>query len=148
MRVVLGCGTMDDLIDGVMTFEEETDGVNIAVQSFYLEDQSEPEDGQFVWAYRIRIENRSDDTVQLINRHWVITDARGKVDEVKGTGVVGEQPTLGPGEHFVYTSGTPLATPSGFMRGTYEMLRSDGSAFLADVPAFSLDSPFSETPLH
>ncbi len=139
---------MDDLIDGVMTFEEETEGVCVAVQSFFLDEQSDPDNNKFVWAYRIRIQNRSQDTVQLINRHWVITNGLGQVNEVKGPGVIGEQPTLKPGEHFVYTSGTPLTTPSGFMRGTYEMLRSDGSAFLVDVPAFSLDSPFSETPLH
>ena len=139
---------MDELIDGVMTFEEETDGVRIAVQSFYLEDQSSPDDSQYVWAYRIRIQNEAPQAVQLLNRHWIITDAKGAVNEVKGAGVVGEQPRLEPGQSFTYTSGTPLPTPSGFMRGTYEMIRDDGSAFLVRIPAFSLDSPDSEMPLH
>lgn len=139
---------MDELIDGVMTFEEETDGVRVAVQSYYLEEQSDPDEGQYVWAYRIRILNVAEQAVQLLNRHWIITDAKGSTSEVKGAGVIGEQPRLEPGQHFTYTSGTPLNTPSGFMRGTYEMIRDDGSAFLVEIPAFSLDSPDADMPLH
>lgn len=131
----------DELIDGVLTFEETTEGIHIAVQSYFLSEQSKPEAQQFVWAYRIRITNGGEHTVQLLNRHWVITDGMGGIQEVKGVGVVGEQPVLRPGDAFVYTSGTPLSTPSGFMRGSYEMQREDGVLFRATVPAFSLDSP-------
>ena len=132
----------EDLIDDVMTFEAVTDGVHVAVQSYFLREQSDETAGHFLWAYRIRITNESDHTVQLLNRHWVITDGTGSTKEVRGAGVVGEQPTLGPGEHFVYTSGTPLETPSGFMRGTYEFSHNDGTVFPVEIPAFSLDSPF------
>ncbi|WCL54560.1 Co2+/Mg2+ efflux protein ApaG [Gimibacter soli] len=131
----------DDLIDGVMTFEAITEGVRVAVQSYFLSGQSDPEEGSYVWAYRIRISNEGAATVQLINRHWIITDGHGGVQEVQGAGVVGEQPVLAPGERFVYTSGTPLSTPTGFMRGTYEMQRPDGTFFDVEIPAFSLDSP-------
>lgn len=133
--------TDDDLIDGVLTFEETTEGIHIAVQSYFLDEQSKPDYGQYVWAYRIQISNLSDRTVQLINRHWIITDGVGAVQEVKGVGVIGEQPIIRPGQSFTYTSGTPLSTPSGFMRGSYEMRREDGQLFPATIPAFSLDSP-------
>lgn len=138
----------DEFIDGVMTFEEESEGVIVEVQSYFLEEQSDPDENQFIWAYRIRITNEGDQMVQLLNRHWIITDGRGGTQEVKGAGVIGEQPVLAPGDHFIYTSGTPLNTPSGFMRGTYEMIRADGSAFLATIPAFSLDSPYGDSPIH
>ncbi|WP_262692373.1 Co2+/Mg2+ efflux protein ApaG [Kordiimonas aestuarii] len=131
----------DDLIDGVLTFEETTEGIHIAVQSYYLAEQSKPEAQQFVWAYRIRITNEAGQPVQLLNRHWMITDANGGLQEVKGVGVIGEQPVIRPGDTYIYTSGTPLSTPSGFMRGSYEMQRDDGVMFNAQVPAFSLDSP-------
>ncbi len=133
---------MEDLIEDVMTFEAETRGVRIAVQSYFLEDQSEPDDAQYVWAYRIKIINERAETVQLLNRHWVITDASGGTKEVKGEGVIGEQPVISPGQHFVYTSGTPLSTSSGFMRGNYEMQDEDGNHFLVEIPSFSLDSPY------
>lgn len=133
---------MEDLIDDVMTFEAETAGIRVAVQSYFLDDQSDPDQSRFVWAYRIRIANDSDITVQLLNRHWIITDAKGKVEEVKGEGVIGEQPVIGPGQSFTYTSGTPLSTPSGFMHGTYEMQDEDGSHFFVEIPSFSLDSPY------
>jgi len=131
----------DDLIDGVMTFEAVTAGVRVEVQSYFLSGQSEPEEGHYMWAYRIRISNEGAMPVQLINRHWIITDGNGGVQEVRGAGVIGEQPVLAPGEVFVYTSGTPLSTPTGFMRGEYEMSRMDGSFFDVEIPAFSLDSP-------
>ena len=110
-----------------------------------MEDQSEPEDFHYVWAYHIRIENQGDDRVQLMRRHWHITDSQGRVHEVRGEGVVGEQPVLEPGEAFEYTSGTPLATPSGFMVGSYQMIDQSGKNFSVSVPAFSLDSPHDLT---
>lgn len=133
---------MEDLIDGAMTFECDTDGIRVAVQSYFLDDQSDPDTSQFVWAYRIKIINDTDMTVQLLNRHWIITDANGKVNEVKGEGVIGEQPIIGPDQWFVYTSGTPLSTSSGFMRGSYEMQDEDGEHFFIEIPTFSLDSPY------
>jgi ApaG protein len=122
-------------------YTETTRLINVTVQPFYLEDQSEPDEGRYVWAYHVRIENRGRETVQLRNRHWQITDSRGQVQEVRGPGVVGEQPVLGPGESFEYTSGTPLPTPSGIMVGSYEMETPAGESFLVRIPAFSLDSP-------
>jgi len=122
-------------------YQKMTESIQITAKSFYLEDQSSPADDHFVWAYWIRIENRGDQTVQLRNRYWRITDSMGRVQEVRGAGVVGEQPVLKPGESFEYTSGTPLSSPSGMMGGAYQMERADGELFDVDVPAFSLDSP-------
>ena len=119
-----------------------TRGIKVEVQPKFLEGQSQPDEGYYVWAYTIRIENTGKETVQLVNRHWKITDGRGQVEEVRGAGVVGKQPVLQPGESFDYTSGCPLRTPSGFMVGTYEMRGENGETFLIDIPAFSLDSPF------
>lgn len=118
-----------------------THDIRVTVQPVFLEDQSSPAEGRFVWAYHVRIENEGKETVQLRTRHWRITDAMGRVQEVRGPGVVGEQPVLEPGDHFEYTSGTPLATPSGIMAGTYGMEGEDGRAFDVTIPAFSLDSP-------
>src|SRR5690606_8880306 len=101
---------------------------------------SSPGDNHYVWAYRVRIENHGDQTVQLLRRHWKITDAMGRVQEVQGSGVVGEQPVLHPGDAYEYTSGTPLPTPSGIMVGSYQM-EADGERFDIGIPAFSLDSP-------
>jgi len=122
-------------------YEGNTQGIRIVVHPHFLEGQSRPDEGHFVWAYTIIIENNGDATVTLRTRYWKITDAKGRVQEVRGEGVVGEQPTLKPGERFQYTSGCPLSTPSGFMVGAYQMQRADGSFFNADIPAFSLDSP-------
>ncbi|HTV90495.1 MAG TPA: Co2+/Mg2+ efflux protein ApaG [Stellaceae bacterium] len=122
-------------------YSETTRAITITVQPFYLEEHSSPADGHFVWAYRVRIANGGADTVQLRNRHWRITDSLGRLQEVRGAGVVGEQPILAPGESFEYTSSCPLATPSGFMVGDYEMETAGGERFLARVPAFSLDLP-------
>jgi ApaG protein len=113
----------------------------VTVEPVYLEDQSSPTENRFVWAYRVRIENLGRETVQLRARHWRITDANGRLQEVRGAGVVGEQPVLQPGQAFEYTSGTPLGTPSGIMVGTYQMESGDGERFDIKVPAFSLDSP-------
>jgi ApaG protein len=121
-------------------YEAETNGVAVRVVTSYLPEQSEPP-GRYVWAYRIEIENRGEVTVQLISRHWIITDAQGRTEEVEGPGVVGEQPTLEPGQSHTYVSGCPLATPSGSMVGSYKMLVSGGEAFEAAIPAFSLDLP-------
>ena len=120
---------------------ETTAGITITVKPYYLEEQSAPDQAHFMWAYHVRIENNGSRTVQLRNRHWRITDSRGRTQEVRGAGVVGEQPVLRPGDSFEYTSGTPLPTPSGFMVGTYQMETTDGQRFDVAVPAFSLDSP-------
>jgi ApaG protein len=122
-------------------YSETTRSINVTVKPVYLEDQSAPDRNRFVWAYHVRIENRGGETVQLRNRHWKITDGRGQVQEVRGPGVVGEQPVLGPGESFEYTSGTPLPTPSGIMVGSYQMETPGGESFWVRIPAFSLDSP-------
>ena len=122
-------------------YEETTRGVTVRVAPSYLPEQSDPFAGRWVWAYHIRLENDGDVPVQLISRHWIITDARGHVEEVQGPGVVGEQPVIEPGRSFDYVSGCPLTTPSGIMRGTYQMVDADGDAFDVAIPAFSLDSP-------
>jgi ApaG protein len=129
-------------------YECETDGVVIRVQPDFLDDQSDPVGGRFVWAYTVEIENRGAETVQLISRRWAITDAKGKVETVRGAGVVGEQPVLKPGDTFTYTSGAPLETPSGFMSGAYEMARESGGRFDALIPSFSLDSPYERASVH
>jgi len=122
-------------------YSKTTRGILVSVNSFFLEDQSVPAESHFVWAYKVRIENQSPETVQLKRRHWRITDARGRVQEVQGAGVVGEQPVLQPGDSFEYTSGTPLPTSSGIMDGSYQMESAEGEAFDVAIPAFSLDSP-------
>lgn len=122
-------------------YTETTRDITVTVKPIYLEDQSSPSDGHYVWAYRVRIENHGSETVQLRRRHWKITDALGRIQEVQGAGVVGEQPVLEPGQAYEYTSGTPLATPSGIMVGAYQMEAADGRRFDVSIPAFSLDSP-------
>ncbi len=122
-------------------YKSTTRGITVTVEPFFLEEQSLPDQGRFVWAYRVRIENGGEDTVKLVSRHWKITDALGRLQEVRGAGVVGEQPVLEPGDSFEYTSGTPLPTPSGIMVGTYQMVGPDGEEFDIAIPAFSLDSP-------
>jgi ApaG protein len=126
-----------------------TRGVTVTVRSFFLADQSSPDNNRFVWAYRVRIENRGSETVRLLRRTWQITDARGRTQHVHGPGVVGEQPVLGPGQSFEYTSGTPLDTPSGFMVGAYHMvIPGSGEKFDVAVPPFSLDSPHQSSRVH
>jgi ApaG protein len=122
-------------------YSETTKSIRITVEPTYLEEQSSPGDGRYVWAYHVRIENQGTDTVRLLTRYWRITDALGRVQEVRGAGVVGEQPVLAPGAAFEYTSGTPLPTPSGIMVGSYEMEAAGGDRFAVAIPAFSLDSP-------
>lgn len=115
--------------------------IRVQVEPIYLDDQSEPDNAQYVWAYRVQIENEGTETVQLLTRYWHITDGMGRVQEVRGAGVIGEQPVLNPGESYEYTSGTPLPTPSGIMKGSYQMSTPSGEKFDIEVPAFSLDCP-------
>ena len=117
-----------------------THRIKVTVIPAYLESQSSPPQNHFVWAYTIHLENMSERTVQLQNRYWRITDAHGNVQEVRGAGVVGEQPVLKPGDVYNYTSGAALHTPSGIMTGNYEMSTPDGESFVIDIPTFSLDS--------
>jgi ApaG protein len=123
-------------------FSKTTHDITVTATPQFLPDHSEPEDDHFVWAYTIQLENRGNETVQLMNRYWRITDDSGQTQEVRGPGVIGEQPVLKPGESFRYTSGTALSTPSGLMLGTYEMADPAGSRFEIEIPAFSLDSPY------
>jgi ApaG protein len=122
-------------------YERITRGIKVIVRPQYLEGQSKPDEDHFVWAYTITVENHGRETVTLKTRYWKITDATGKVQEVRGAGVVGETPTLKPGDSFTYTSGCPLKTPSGFMVGAYQMQNDAGELLNIEIPAFSLDSP-------
>jgi ApaG protein len=121
-----------------------TRNIEVTVTPRFLPERSSPENSYFFWAYTIEIANRGGETVQLKTRHWRITDALGRLQEVRGAGVVGEEPRLEPGESFEYTSGVPLPTPSGFMRGSYGMVTNQGERFDIEIPAFSLDSPAAE----
>ena len=125
----------------LFTDEAETRGVIVRVSVSYLPEQSEPARGRWFWAYHIRIENEGPFTVQLLTRHWIITDGRGARHSVEGEGVVGEQPMIAPGGSFDYVSGCPLSTPSGSMQGTYHMIGEDGSAFDVAIPKFTLIAP-------
>jgi ApaG protein len=122
-------------------YERITRGIKVIVRPQYIEGQSKPDEDHFVWAYTITVENHGRETVTLKTRYWKITDATGKVQEVRGAGVVGETPTLKPGDSFTYTSGCPLKTPSGFMVGAYQMQNDAGELLNIEIPAFSLDSP-------
>ena len=124
-----------------MSYKAITREIAVSVEPVYLEANSSPGSSQYFWAYRVTIENQGRETVQLLNRHWMITNARGELTEVKGPGVVGEQPVLKPGESFEYTSGAPLNTPSGMMGGAYQMESDSGERFDIEIPTFSLDSP-------
>jgi ApaG protein len=121
--------------------DSTTRGVRIEVQSAYVPERSSPADSQYFFAYRIRISNQGEETVQLLARHWVISDGDGNVEHVRGPGVVGEQPVLAPGEAFEYTSFCPLPTPFGSMHGTYRMVTAGGSAFEAEIAPFALAVP-------
>ena len=122
-------------------YEAVTRGIRIRVTPLFLEQDSAPDEGRYLWAYTIDIRNEGSDWVQLRSRHWRITDAMGHTQEVKGPGVVGQTPVLAPGASFRYTSGCPLPTPSGIMVGTYQMTSAAGELFNVAIPAFSLDSP-------
>ena len=129
------------LDDGDGAYEARTRDIAVRVTPQFDADRSKPDRSQFFWLYTVEIRNEGSVAVQLQSRHWRITDAHGRVQEVKGPGVVGEQPVLEPGEEFTNTSGCPLGTSSGFMAGTYQMSTGDGTHFDAEIPAFSLDSP-------
>ena len=122
-------------------YRAETQGVVVRVTPTFLSQQSDPSQGRWVWAYAVEIENQREEEIQLLTRHWIITDALGRVDEVKGPGVIGEQPVLRPGDTYEYSSGCPLETPSGIMFGRYRMEAENGEAFDVAIPAFSLDTP-------
>ena len=125
-----------------------TNDIQVTVTPSYLPDRSSAEDSRYFWAYKIEIVNLGKTTVQLKTHHWRITDALGKLQEVRGPGVVGEQPVLKPGERFEYTSGVPLTTATGMMIGTFQMVTEGGEQFDVDVPGFSLDSPHGKRILH
>jgi len=129
-------------------YSQTTRSITVTVRPFFLEDQSSPDDAHYVWAYHVRIENDGRETVQLRNRYWRITDSLGRVQEVRGAGVVGEQPVLRPGDSFEYTSGVPLPTPSGIMVGSYQIENETGERFDVAVPPFSLDSPHQPVQLN
>jgi len=122
-------------------YQAVTRNIAVTVSPRFMPERSSSEESRYFWAYTIEIRNGGDKTVQLKTRHWVITDAIGQTQEVRGAGVVGEEPVLEPGAAFEYTSGVPLATPSGVMAGTYGMVTLDGELFEIEIPAFSLDSP-------
>ena len=125
-------------------YSATTRAIEVTVRPQYLPGESDPAKFQFVWAYQVHIENKGDIAVQLRSRHWKITDALGRRQEVKGPGVVGQTPMLRPGEMFEYTSGTSLSTPSGFMGGSYQMVSELGENFDIEIPTFSLDTPAAE----
>jgi ApaG protein len=129
-------------------YEAVTKNIRVRVQPEYLEEESAPVDGRYVWAYTVDIINEGSETVQLKTRHWRITDAAGRTEEVRGPGVVGETPVLEPGASFRYTSGCPLTTPSGIMVGSYQMTTEDGGRLDVAIPAFSLDSPHARRSLN
>ena len=122
-------------------YRETTRAIQVTVEPSFVETESSPNRGRYFWAYQIEIANLGREIVRLRSRHWQITDAAGRTEEVQGAGVVGEQPVLKPGESFVYTSGCPLVTASGIMVGTYQMQNERGELFSVAIPAFSLDLP-------
>jgi ApaG protein len=124
-------------------YEAITEHIRVRVEPQFLDEQSEPDDNNYVWAYTVEIMNTGRETVQLVSRVWQITDAKGHVEHVRGPGVVGQTPMLEPGTSFTYTSGCPLRTPSGLMVGRYQMTRLNGETFEIAIPAFSLDSPYT-----
>lgn len=127
----------------MFTSETTTRGIRVAVLSEYAPDRSQPAQQQWFFLYTITITNEGGDTVQLLSRHWIITDGSGHVEEVKGPGVVGQQPILGPGESFTYTSGCPLGTPFGKMEGTYQMVSRSGDTFDVNIAPFTLSEPYT-----
>lgn len=126
-----------------MSYEATTRDISVKVSPAFVEDDSSPMQSYYFWAYTVEIANKGEKRVQLLSRYWKITDATGRTHEVRGSGVVGEQPTLAPGESYSYTSGAPLPTPSGIMLGWYQMTAEDGEMFDVTIPAFSLDSPYT-----
>jgi ApaG protein len=125
-----------------------TKGITVSAYPLYMAEESDPDDNKFVWAYHVTIENNSEKAVKLLKRKWLVADARGIHKEIKGDGVMGEQPVLDPGDSFEYTSGAPLSSASGIMVGEYQMESNEGELFNVDVPAFSLDSPHTNKTLN
>ena len=134
--------------DPAFRYELETRRIRVSVRPAYLHDQSDPEDDRYVWSYTVTIENRGLESVQLLSRYWNIIDGQGRVQEVRGAGVVGAQPVIAPGESFQYTSGCPLETATGTMSGRYQMLSASGESFEAESPAFLLESPYERRQIH
>lgn len=131
-----------------MVFQKTTHDISVSVEPIFLDDQSDPSTNHYVWAYHVIIENHSDITVQLNSRYWNIMDGKGVIQEVEGEGVVGEQPVIEPGDSYEYTSGTPLQTSCGIMKGTYFMSTIEGDDLSIEIPAFSLDSPYQSNVIH
>jgi ApaG protein len=125
-----------------VAYEAETEGLIVRVTPVFIDEESSPAEGRYLWAYHVEIENRGKRTLQLLTRHWHITDREGRVQEVKGAGVVGQTPVLRPGGRFEYTSGCPLNSPSGMMQGTYHLEDDQGGVLEARIPLFALDSPY------
>lgn len=125
-------------------YEAITSAIRVRVTPRFLEDQSTPDEGRYFWAYTVEILNEGAETVQLKTRRWLITDGNGRQETVRGPGVVGKTPTLGPGQRFEYTSGCPLTTPSGIMSGSYQMEVAGGRMLDVTIPSFSLDSPYAK----
>ncbi|MET4388638.1 ApaG protein [Bradyrhizobium sp. F1.4.3] len=134
-------GSRPDFVMMATMYRAVTRQIEVTVEPNFVPEQSSADRSRYFWSYTIVITNSGDETVQLKTRHWIVTDATGRQQETKGEGVVGEQPTLAPGERFEYTSGVPLSTASGFMTGRYQMISESGERFEIDVPTFSLDSP-------
>ena len=129
-------------------YSKTTNGVTVTVTPYFLDDQSSPQESHFVWAYQVNIKNSGNSSIKLNLRNWLIIDANGKVINVQGEGVVGEFPTIEPGESFEYTSGTPLKTNNGIMQGFYLVSQDNGEKLKIDIPVFSLDSPYNKKNVH
>jgi ApaG protein len=129
-------------------YKAVSNGIRVTVVPRYMEEESSPKEGRYFFAYTVEITNLTAERVQLTSRHWRIIDGDGRLQEVRGAGVVGKQPVLGPGETFSYTSGCPLATPAGTMEGSYTMVGAHRGTFEAEIPAFSLDAPFAKRVVH
>jgi len=129
-------------------YSKTTNGVKVTVTPYFLDDQSSPQEGHFVWAYQVNITNFGNSSIKLNHRNWLIIDANGKVMNVQGDGVVGEFPVIRPGETFEYTSGTPLKTSNGIMQGFYLVSQDNGEKIKIDIPTFSLDSPYNKKNIH
>jgi ApaG protein len=127
----------------MFTSEAVTHDIRVHVEAKYAPEHSQPQNKQWFFYYTIQITNEGSETVQLISRHWIITDGNGAVEEVKGLGVVGKQPVLAPGQSFRYTSGCPLTTPFGSMKGTYQMIRASGAQFDIEIAPFTLSEPYT-----
>jgi len=127
----------------MFTSEATTKSIRVRVEAEYDPGRSSPQQNQWFFLYTVEITNEGSDTVQLVSRHWIITDAMGKIEEVRGPGVVGNQPVLAPGENFKYTSGCPLTTPFGSMHGTYQMVSKSGEQFDAEIAPFTLTEPYT-----